>query len=198
MALILVVCALLFHSLNVTVSTEWIIIRFGVGLIRKRFAVSAIEDVHIVQNHWYYGWGIKYTPHGWLFNVSGFDAVEIWLEHGRKYRIGTDEPKQLHAWFVRSTHAHATVNGIDTASAAGVEGVVAVFTASDLIHAPVGMLQGTSALAGKTGEPIFREPRVWDRSMNFLPGSEVVNRGGTSRPTNSDAGSPSVTGSMAM
>ena len=95
--LTLVICALLFHSLNVTVSVEWIIIRFGVGLIRKRFTISDIEDVHIVQNRWYYGWGIKYTPHGWLFNVSGFDAVEICLRHGRKYRIGTDEPKQLHA-----------------------------------------------------------------------------------------------------
>jgi len=96
-ALTLVICALLFHSLNVTVSTEWIIVRFGVGLIRKRFAVSDIEDVHIVQNCWYYGWGIKYTPHGWLFNVSGFDAVEIRLRSRRKYCIGTDEPKQLHA-----------------------------------------------------------------------------------------------------
>jgi len=48
-----------------------------------------------VHNHWYYGRGIKLTPHGWLFNVSGFDAVEIQLKNGRKYRIGTDEPDAL-------------------------------------------------------------------------------------------------------
>ena len=38
----------------------------------------------------------------------------------------------LHAVFVRSSIAHATVDGIDTAEAAGMPGVVAVFTAPDL------------------------------------------------------------------
>ena len=94
-ALVLGICALLFHSLNVQVTAEWIVLRFGIGLIRKHFAVSHIEDVQQVQNRWYYGWGIRYTPHGWLFNVAGLDAVEIRLRNGRKYRIGTDEPQEL-------------------------------------------------------------------------------------------------------
>ena len=33
--------------------------------------------------------------HGWLFNVSGVQAVEICLRSGRKYRMGTDEPERL-------------------------------------------------------------------------------------------------------
>ena len=32
---------------------------------------------------------------GWLFNVSGLQAVEIFLRSGKKYRIGTDEPERL-------------------------------------------------------------------------------------------------------
>jgi hypothetical protein len=31
----------------------------------------------------------------WIYNVSGFDAVEIKLKNGKVYRIGTDEPKKL-------------------------------------------------------------------------------------------------------
>ena len=31
----------------------------------------------------------------WIFNVSGFDAVEIKMENGKIFRIGTDEPKKL-------------------------------------------------------------------------------------------------------
>ncbi len=92
---VFVVCILLFHSLTVRVSRDYIILRFGIGLIPKRFAVSDIQSTAIVQNRWYYGWGIKWTPHGWLYNIAGFDAVEIQLRNGRKYRVGTDEPVEL-------------------------------------------------------------------------------------------------------
>jgi len=30
-----------------------------------------------------------------LYNVSGFDAVEIKLRTGKKFRIGTDVPQEL-------------------------------------------------------------------------------------------------------
>ena len=42
----------------------------------------------------------------------------------------------LHAVFVRSDMAHATINGIDAADAASADGVVAVFTAADLELSP--------------------------------------------------------------
>jgi len=31
----------------------------------------------------------------WIFNVSGFDAVELVMKNGKIYRIGTDMPKEL-------------------------------------------------------------------------------------------------------
>jgi len=31
----------------------------------------------------------------WIFNVSGFDAVELIMKNGKIYRIGTDEPIKL-------------------------------------------------------------------------------------------------------
>jgi len=34
-----------------------------------------------------------------VYNVSGFDAVEIVLKNGRKDRIGTDAPQELAAAF---------------------------------------------------------------------------------------------------
>jgi hypothetical protein len=33
----------------------------------------------------------------WIFNVSGFDAVEIIMRNGKIYRIGTDIPSGLEA-----------------------------------------------------------------------------------------------------
>jgi hypothetical protein len=48
-----------------------------------------------VTNPWYYGLGIHWTPHGILYNVSGFSAVEVRLFPGTTFRVGTDEPDQL-------------------------------------------------------------------------------------------------------
>ena len=94
-AFVLAISTMLFHSLRVTVSPDVVMLRFGVGLIRKRFAIADIISAAIVRNRWWYGWGIRITPHGWLYNVSGLDAVEIHLRNGRKRRIGTDEPSEL-------------------------------------------------------------------------------------------------------
>lgn len=92
---VFVLCTLGFSTLTVKVSRASVVIKFGVGIISKTFAVADIETAAIVRNRWYYGWGIRLTPHGWLYNVSGLDAVEIQLENGRKYRIGTDESCEL-------------------------------------------------------------------------------------------------------
>ena len=35
------------------------------------------------------------TPHGWLYNVSGTQAVEVTLRSGAKLRVGSEEPAQL-------------------------------------------------------------------------------------------------------
>jgi hypothetical protein len=92
---ILLACLVLFGSLTVEVTSSQVRLWFGPGLIRKSFEAAEIVEAKMVVNPWYYGWGIRLTPHGWLFNVSGNDAVEIKISSGRRYRIGTDEPDRL-------------------------------------------------------------------------------------------------------
>jgi uncharacterized membrane protein len=95
---LVVICAsivALFHSLTVRVSSNDVCLSFGIGLIRKRFRIHDINSATIVRNRWYNGWGIKKIWGGWLYNVSGFDAVEIQLTNDRRYRIGTDQPFEL-------------------------------------------------------------------------------------------------------
>lgn len=86
---------LLFHSMTVSVRNDAIALSFGPGIIRKTIAAADVTSCRSVRNPWYYGWGIHLTPAGWLFNVSGFDAVEVTLANGRRYRIGTDAPQEL-------------------------------------------------------------------------------------------------------
>ena len=81
--------------LTVTVDDQRIKIQFGLRIIRKSFPLKEIETYRVVKNPWYYGWGIRFTPRGWLFNVSGFSAIELQMKNGKQYRIGTDEPDNL-------------------------------------------------------------------------------------------------------
>jgi len=93
--LTLLVCVALFYSLTVEISNNHLGIHFGVGIVKKRFEIKDIEKAYPVRNRWYYGWGIRLIPHGWLYNVSGLDAIEIVMSSGKRYRIGTDQPNEL-------------------------------------------------------------------------------------------------------
>tara|TARA_B100001146_G_scaffold20425_1_gene15707 strand:- start:1356 stop:1880 length:525 start_codon:yes stop_codon:yes gene_type:complete len=86
---------LLFCSLRVEVSREYLKVCFGLGLIRRSFEIIEIVDAYPVRNKWYWGLGIRLTPHGWLYNIQGLDAVEIVMRSSEKYRIGTPEPEEL-------------------------------------------------------------------------------------------------------
>ncbi len=91
----LVLVLLLFGSLTVEIAGGHLVIRFGVGLIRKRWPLDQIEDCRPVRTSWVDGWGIRLTSRGWLYNVSGLDAVELRIKSGKAVRIGTDEPQAL-------------------------------------------------------------------------------------------------------
>ena len=93
--IIILIILATFARLTVTVDNQTIKIQFGVRIIRKVFQLNDLETYRVVKNPWYYGWGIRFTPRGWLFNVSGFSAVELQMKNGKLYRIGTDEPNNL-------------------------------------------------------------------------------------------------------
>ena len=92
----------LFGTLTVEIRDGLLKFRFGLGLIRKNLKIEAIETCEIVKNPWYYGWGIHATSKGWIYNVSGFQAVEIFMNDGRRLRLGTDEPEILRRVIIES------------------------------------------------------------------------------------------------
>jgi hypothetical protein len=94
-AALLIATGLLFGWLRVEVDDDELRARFGIGLIGKTIALSEVRSFSSVKNQWYWGWGIRLYPGGWLYNVSGTDAVEVILRDGKRYRIGTDEPAAL-------------------------------------------------------------------------------------------------------
>jgi len=103
MALILFILAS-FVSLQVIIDGKYLRIKFSFGIYQKKFSLNDIMSAKTVKNHWHYGWGIRrwLWPKMWIYNVSGFDAVEIKLKNGKTYRIGTNEPKKLEQTILHS------------------------------------------------------------------------------------------------
>ena len=86
-----------FWKLHVMIDEKHLRIKFGYGIFQNKFSLHDIVSAKAVRNPRRCGWGIRFTfwPKMWIYNVSGFDAVEIQLKNGKRYRIGTDEPKKL-------------------------------------------------------------------------------------------------------
>src|SRR3990167_10195907 len=86
-----------FTTLTTSIDENCLRIKFGYGIFRKKFLLSEIVSAKQVKNHWYYGWGIRLWlwPKVWIYNVSGFDAIEIIMKNGKVYRIGTNVSKEL-------------------------------------------------------------------------------------------------------
>ena len=118
--LVLLVLALaLFWSLTIEIRPDRLRCFFGTGLIAREFPLHEIVSARAVRNRWYYGWGIRLTPHGWMFNVSGLDAVELGLVSGKRFRIGTDEPDEVVATLARLTSLRQDLAGDEDARRRG-------------------------------------------------------------------------------
>lgn len=87
----------LFWRLVVTVDEAAIRAVFGVGVIRKAVDVADVRRADVIRTRVWWGYGIHWTPSGWLYNVAGRDAVRLELAAERPVMIGTDEPEALKA-----------------------------------------------------------------------------------------------------
>jgi hypothetical protein len=103
--LILLIGAIVFSRLTIKIDEESVQACFGIGLICKKVPLSEIVRCESIRIRWWYGWGIHLTPYGWLYNVSGLDAVAITLRDGGKFALGTDDPNGFTSAVRRSINA---------------------------------------------------------------------------------------------
>ncbi len=62
---------------------------------------------------------------------------------------------QAHAVFVRSTFGHADIVSVDSSTAAGMPGVLAVITGQELVDADLGPIPPLAVFTGRDGKPMF-------------------------------------------
>ena len=92
---VVLVTVVVFSRLTVEVANGAITAAFGWGWPRRTYSFAEIAGARHVRNTWMYGWGSRWIPGGWMYNVWGRDAVELALTSGSKFRIGTDEAARL-------------------------------------------------------------------------------------------------------
>ena len=94
-ALIVLVTTVIFSKLTINIDDVYVRAIFGPGLTFRKIRLADIATCEPIRIRWWYGWGIHRTPYGWLYNVSGWDAVAITLRNGRLVSLGTDQPNEL-------------------------------------------------------------------------------------------------------
>jgi hypothetical protein len=114
--LIVTLALFVFSTLTVEIDEEAVRLRFGIGLVRKRIPLAQVRSCREMRNPWYVGFGIRLVRGGYLWNVSGLDAVELDLGDGKRFRIGTDEPAALASAIAQAKGGPAAAAGADTAS----------------------------------------------------------------------------------
>lgn len=92
---LLVVVGWLFASLRVRVDAQQVHVAFGPGWPRRSLRVQDIVGAETVRSPWWWGYGIRLTPHGWMWNLAGPHGVQVLLADGRRLRIGSDDAEAL-------------------------------------------------------------------------------------------------------
>jgi hypothetical protein len=92
---IVLVVAALFSTLTVRVTDKRVMWYFGVSGIGRSVALTEITSIRAIKTSILEGWGIHLTWHGWVWNVSGFNAVQIILRSGTRFAVGTPDPQAV-------------------------------------------------------------------------------------------------------
>ena len=96
-ALLLLIVAIAFYGLTIKVdiTQQTISWWFGPGVGKKTLRFDDISYVSPTRNSFRHGVGMRISNDGWVYSAAGFNALEIVLKDGLKYRIGTNDQDNL-------------------------------------------------------------------------------------------------------
>ena len=90
-----IIVGVVFSRLTVSVTRDRVVASFLFGRPRRVIELADVAAVRRVRNLWWHGLGVRKIPGGWMYNVWGFDAVELELTSGEIFRLGSNDPDAL-------------------------------------------------------------------------------------------------------
>ena len=97
-AIVFVPLAVLYvgvQLLTISISSTEIKLRWRLGWPNKSILRSDIASIERIRTKWYFGWGIRKVPNGWMWNIWGRDAIRLNLRSGKCFVLGTDDIDRL-------------------------------------------------------------------------------------------------------
>ena len=96
--LLFLLIGLTFYKLTITIDSEKIEAKFGIGLLKRSLKIKDInyDSIENINTPAFYGIGIRLTPHGLLYNVSTGSAIKI-KSNSKTFFVGTDDFDTIHA-----------------------------------------------------------------------------------------------------
>ena len=96
LAILFLICLLVFYKLTIIVDDKFVTFKLGIGLVRKSYKISDLKSCRPVTNSALNGIGIRMLPNGWLYNVTGIEAIELQFHNKNSIvRIGTNKPDEI-------------------------------------------------------------------------------------------------------
>jgi hypothetical protein len=96
-----------FYGMTITVTDKQIKIKLGIGFYTKKIDLSSIKSVDTQKYPVFYGYGIRFIPNGFLYNVSGRHAIEIKFKNkSQVIKIGTNDWDNLREVIEKSMEEH--------------------------------------------------------------------------------------------
>jgi hypothetical protein len=96
LTLLLIVCLLILYKLTIYIDNTSVSFKLGIGLITRKYLITDIQSCKSVKVEPFFGIGIKITPNGWIYNVSGLNAIELSFKNKKsKVWIGTNKPDEI-------------------------------------------------------------------------------------------------------
>jgi len=85
-----------FYSFTIQIAGEKLDFWFGFGVGKRSFDIADIRSIEIVKTPWYYFWGIKSIPGGWLYSIApGGEAIELVFMDRKKIHLGTNRAAEI-------------------------------------------------------------------------------------------------------
>lgn len=99
-AALMVLLALSFRQMTISDDFDGLRVAFGpLPLFRRHIPYANIEAVERGRTTVLDGWGIHMSlDGGWVWNLWGFNCVDVHFKQGRRLRIGTDDPEGLESF----------------------------------------------------------------------------------------------------
>lgn len=86
----------IFSTLTIEIDQYELKWHFGpIPIIKRSISRSDIKGIKKTKTKIIEGWGIHYTRRGWLYNITGRDAVLIEKSDGSTLMIGTSNAAKL-------------------------------------------------------------------------------------------------------